>query len=852
MIPLRLKISGFLSYRDPVDLDLGSFSLACVSGSNGAGKSSLLDAITWVLFGQARKRDESLINLQSKTAEVEFTFAYEDNTYRVMRTLGRGKTTLLEFQIRQEGGEWKPLTEHTMRETQQRIEHVLRLDHDTFVNAAFFLQGKADQFAQQSPARRKEILSNILGLEVWDVYRERAADRRKTIETEQRLLAARLQEIDGELAEEPERLRKLQELEKSLEQMITLRQAKETILGNIRGVRAALEEQKQQALRMGQALERRQTSLDGMRSRCTDKEQEKEHHTVLVARAGSVEQAYAAWQSSRVELDRLDEMFRKFHDHDEKRQALLQEIGTERARLEQERQALKGQETAIQEQALGMETLLAELRSAQQGLEDVEKRLAQGSVLQKQIQEEREKQAELRTENTRLKSDMDLLKERINKLEAADGAYCPLCGQTLNREHLAATLDQLKAEGKVLGDKWRMNKGLLEELSGHITDSEQTLADLTTAEYERMSGTALVSQLKERLENLQQQAAEWNGTGAKRLNVVEKLLAGEKYAAAAQKKLARLDEELAALGYDAAAHGAARQAENQARQAELEMRQLEAARAALKPLDDEITSLRTQIEELQQEVDTQQQEFNDLAALLAKAEAETPDADLAERELLQAQEQENRTSQEVGAARQKVNVLDEQRKRARKMTAEREQLGVQIGQYRSLERTFGKDGVPALLIEQALPEIETKANEILDRLSDGTMSVKFVTQSTYKDKKRDDLKETLDIQISDGAGTRDYELFSGGEAFRVNFAIRLALSEVLAKRKGARLQTLVIDEGFGSQDAQGKQRLIEAINAVRNDFARILVITHLDELKDAFPTRIEVEKTTSGSTARII
>jgi exonuclease SbcC len=106
-----------------------------------------------------------------------------------------------------------------------------------------------------------------------------------------------------------------------------------------------------------------------------------------------------------------------------------------------------------------------------------------------------------------------------------------------------------------------------------------------------------------------------------------------------------------------------------------------------------------------------------------------------------------------------------------------------------------------MLIEQALPQIETKANEVLERLSGGSMSIRFITQQAYKDKKRQDMKETLDIQISDSAGRRDYEMFSGGEAFRINFAIRLALSEVLAQRAGARLQTLVIDEGFGSQDA---------------------------------------------------
>jgi exonuclease SbcC len=155
------------------------------------------------------------------------------------------------------------------------------------------------------------------------------------------------------------------------------------------------------------------------------------------------------------------------------------------------------------------------------------------------------------------------------------------------------------------------------------------------------------------------------------------------------------------------------------------------------------------------------------------------------------------------------------------------------------------------LIEQALPQIEERANELLDRLSDGQMSIRFITQEEYKDRKRDELKETLEIQISDGAGSRNYEMYSGGEAFRLNFAIRLALSEILAQRKGARLQTLVIDEGFGSQDTQGRQRLIEAINLVKPDFAKILVITHLDELKDAFPTRIEVEKSDRGSTIQV-
>jgi exonuclease SbcC len=63
---------------------------------------------------------------------------------------------------------------------------------------------------------------------------------------------------------------------------------------------------------------------------------------------------------------------------------------------------------------------------------------------------------------------------------------------------------------------------------------------------------------------------------------------------------------------------------------------------------------------------------------------------------------------------------------------------------------------------------------------------------------------------------------------------------------------LVIDEGFGSQDAEGRQKLIEAINIIRPDFKKILVITHLEELKDAFPARIEVTKTPSGSEVQVV
>ncbi|MGA1198361.1 MAG: SbcC/MukB-like Walker B domain-containing protein, partial [Candidatus Latescibacterota bacterium] len=159
--------------------------------------------------------------------------------------------------------------------------------------------------------------------------------------------------------------------------------------------------------------------------------------------------------------------------------------------------------------------------------------------------------------------------------------------------------------------------------------------------------------------------------------------------------------------------------------------------------------------------------------------------------------------------------------------------------HKELVTAFGKDGIQALIIEQAIPEIEEEANRILASLTQNRTQIAL---ESLRDLKKGGTRETLDIKISDELGERSYELYSGGEAFRVDFAIRIALSKLLASRTGTRLRTLVIDEGFGTQDTEGLDHLVEAIQAISEDFEKILVITHVESLKQAFPVRIEVTK----------
>jgi exonuclease SbcC len=208
---------------------------------------------------------------------------------------------------------------------------------------------------------------------------------------------------------------------------------------------------------------------------------------------------------------------------------------------------------------------------------------------------------------------------------------------------------------------------------------------------------------------------------------------------------------------------------------------------------------------------------------------------------------------EKGKIEQSLKQLEEQRIKNELEYQRLQDLKKQYRVYQELSLAFGKNGIQALMIENILPQLEAESNHILSRLTGNQFHVQFLTQKSSKStsKKNTKLLDTLDILISDTQGTRTYETYSGGEAFRINFSIRLALAKLLAQRAGTALQMLIIDEGFGTQDGEGCDRLIASINAISSEFSCILAVTHIQQFKEAFQTRIEIEKTNQGSQIKL-
>ena len=178
MIPLQITLKNFLSYRE-ASLNFRGLHTACICGSNGAGKSSLLEAITWVVWGKTRAATEDdVIYNGAKNVRVDFDFICNNQTYRVIRSRPYGRSGSLEFQVATESG-FRSLTAKGIKATQNEIIACLKLDYDTFINSAYLRQGRADEFMLRRASDRKQILADLLKLDRYEELAVKAKDLTK-------------------------------------------------------------------------------------------------------------------------------------------------------------------------------------------------------------------------------------------------------------------------------------------------------------------------------------------------------------------------------------------------------------------------------------------------------------------------------------------------------------------------------------------------------------------------------------------------------------------------------------------------------------------------------------------------
>jgi exonuclease SbcC len=855
MIPIKLALRNFMCYRDnipPISFD--GIHTACISGDNGNGKSALIDAITWAVWGRTRaKSDDDLIHLGQTEMDVEFDFTVGQQLYRVLRKhskpkrRGRSGQTILEFQIATEDG-FRSITGNSITQTQQKIISVLHMDYPTFINSAFLLQGHADEFTIKRPIERKQVLADILGLDIYDELEGQAKELAKQQETEKAQLQSSIKDISDELSQKPAYQAELEQAQSKLCHIEEITTEQESRLNSLRQEKESLENKKLQLTQLEEHIRDAERDLERWDDQLKQYHSKLKEYEELIAQRSAIDKGYAQFSLAKKLRDELDQKFRLVTTLNERKHHLEMTIV-------QAGEALLTDHAVAQSRIKELEIKSQKLPQLKNELQQIQDQLNQLGQEEEILHGKRQKSQELQTQvhylesnQTQLGHEIEAVEDKLNLLLTQTGAKCPLCETELGTDGLKLIETKYATDKQDKSDSLKSNQAELAHSKIELGALESEVAQLEIRlNQDRTSAQSKASVVSQQIAESEGAANQLNGE-RKTLVDIEQHLARKDFAIAEQEALGEIERELAKLDYDSQQHEQVRQRLAELEQYEGSKRKLEEADRFIIQQKEAASRAEEAIQELRHNLDSDNQKRQYLSqelSFLPQLLSDLTQAE-AEHEALSAQQKQAQQAMwSVKERLQRCSELETKKKQKERLLA---QASKQEKIYRDLAQAFGKKGIQAWLIEMALPEIEAEADRLLSRMTDNRMHVKIETQ---RETKKGDLLETLDINISDELGTRKYEMFSGGEAFRINFAIRIALSKLLARRAGAPLPTLVIDEGFGTQDSSGIEKLKEAINSIQDDFNKILVITHIEEIRDAFPTRIDVIKTAEGSTVEV-
>ena len=849
MIPVKLALKNFLSYGEDVPpLDFTQFHIACLSGNNGQGKSALLDALTWAVWGEGRKAsqekkaDSSLLRIGQKDMQVEFVFDLEGDRYRIIRNYslaGKSSRSGLEFQVfNQEDNEYISLTGSSIRETQGKIIKTLRIDYQTFINSAFILQGRIDEFSRKSARERKEILSEILGLSRYDELANLAKSHLRKINNIIITKESRLEYIYQETANldfYKEKIKELSESYKEISQKIKMEEKK---AGKLKEEINILKHKSEQCAELEDRIEQYRQEIARGQKQIELRKKEIIDCQRIISQKEKVLNDFENYQRFNTENNEFSRKLQQIRKIEEERVLTERKIESERVNLEVGVRNKKDRHKDLKmkaEQGIKNRTKLLEL----------EKKMKEIKSLEGQSEEIRQKGSELKVKISSIKGQIERLEkdnkdnqEKLRLLRENPEGECPLCEAKLNAERKRKIEDNINKEinlnikrieklRKEMEESSKQKDRLVEkwrETNQKLKYKDIWQQELSKAYLEREEST----QARKLMVGLQEE-----------IKKLEKIIQEKRYALEEQKKLKEIEGQIKNIGYDEARHRLLNRKIEELSNAPLEKAKLEEAEKKIDSLKDGLSELKENyqqkklnLKDLEKKKEKVRIELKELPSLKEKLVQE-------ERLLNSEQILKDNILEERGGYQSKFDQCLKLGKEKKKISKKLEESKKEQNIYQKLIVAFGKNGIQALIIENALPEIEEEANNLLSKLTNNSTQISI---ESLRDLKSGGIKETLDIKISDELGIRDYELYSGGEAFRIDFSLRIALSKLLTRRAGTKLRTLVMDEGFGTQDEEGIDNLVQAIQSISDDFDKILVITHLESLKNAFPVRIEVTK----------
>ena len=913
MRPLRLEITAFGPYAGKVNLDLdtlGANGIYLITGNTGAGKTSIFDAITFALYGQTSGKVRSPKSMRSKYADeeletaVSLTFEHKGKEYTItrkpeqIRQKKRGEgTTNVPAEVAFYAPDRQPLQK--AGEVEQAIGELLGIDREQFTQIAMISQGDFMKLLRAGTGERMEIFRKLFGTEIYSRLQERLRmeatevqknhddlkkiidgyirdalpeeERRENTEENVRLIQDNLdrsreeeQTLEKDFREADKHAGELQQIIGKASEYVKAKADLEAIGGEI--------QESDRAVRMAKE------KLD------KEKEQEPKREELLAA-ITKLELQRPEYEDLKQCADDLSDTEKKLAEvtaEETEQKRMQKQCMEEKAAYEEEKTRLAGTDAKVAElKALieknnetsarveSIDTALGELENLSASCEQ-----AQEAYKSAREQYEAENRAYQSMNRAFLDAQSGLLAENLT-----EGAPCPVCGslehpapadmpaEAPTETALNAKLDNVN----VAADNQERASAKANELLGKKTTAVETIkqsaADVLgitdfTPSLEAAVAAGILEQrtaLADRSKTLREELAS-KEADAERLKTVEGLIKNgenalkltEKNLAIAAKDKAVLEEKKDAI-----------QARMIEKAAKLSFENIDALNVAIDKSKAEEQQIKEAIALAQKEYDACVNSKNSLDGQKASLEAIVArgnDTDLAQAEKELEEVTETRTQSNARLQDIKVSI-DSNRRALEKITAQSEELQ-KVKEHSQWLKTLadtangtltGKEKITLeAFVQQAyFDRILRKANARFRIMSDN--QYEFVRRRESLNKQS---KFGLELDVIDhyNGSLRGAETLSGGESFMASLSLALGLSDEIQESSGGiQMDTLFVDEGFGSLDEATLSQAMRALGKIAESNRLVGIISHVRDLKERIPKQIVVTKhKTGGSTAEIV
>jgi exonuclease SbcC len=855
MRPVRLELKGFTAFREPQEIDFQGLDLFAIAGSTGSGKSSILDAVTYALFGYVERVGRQvgqLISQGQPRMAVTLEFATGDERYRVTRTTPtRGATRIL--LDRWEDGEWRQAGEGAdrVREADAMIRRAIGLDYEAFTRSVLLPQGRFAEFLVGDAKDRRSILTELLGLELFERLAQRTGvlrrDATAVAEASQRLLETEYAGLTEEGVATAEGAAKTAA-------------AREDALGSSEA-------------RVRQIAERWAKTEGELRDLASCADDARQGSEIARGTADAMRILAPELAEARDELRRSTKEATAAAKSAERAQATLAKAEGEWGRAEDL--------TALRVRAENLVALREEVEAAEEELKAA--RRAEPGLARALVEAERTLAARVADGEAAMEA-LEAARREVDETTHADlvaavragirvGDTCPVCGGTvtmLPKARAVRTLDRAKtllarAEQKAVTS----NEALL------AARAARDAAEGETRERER-EVQRIDKELGKRRDDLAMLEAQLADAFGGRLptdpvvSVDGRLGHLEGLRTAAEEGAAKVQTLRDTVLRVERQHGVllARVGEARVRlEAVPVSRILERARAAggedlvlpglpsIAALKDDAGALEAAADGLAEALERLVGDLEALAERRRAGEAEVlseareavgglvePAGSLAD--LVEAVAEGRRAAAaERATAEMEAHRARERLVNAGKLVGEIAELRRRAERFDALAKELRADRIIAFLQLEALQILAAAGSEHLATLSGGRYRLRF------------DEDEFFVVDTWNGEETRSARTLSGGETFLASLGLALALSEQvgsLSVSERARLDSLFLDEGFGTLDPETLEVVVEAIEQLGGDGRMVGVITHVQELAIRLPARIDVEKSPRGSRLEIV